>query len=116
MNNVADGILSGPGSSNTLCPNPRSLRQPKAAICNPLEARAAAIIRLRLFEVATDASDTRLADRRLKSLRSSVNGALGCAPTDGLLSFITYWSAINQGDAVSDHLEELRRSYGTHPA
>jgi hypothetical protein len=64
-----------------------------------------------LFEVATDASDTRLADRRLKSLRSSVNGALGFAPTDGFLWFIAYWSAINQGDAVSDHLEELRRSY-----
>jgi hypothetical protein len=56
-----------------------------------------------------------LADRRLKSLRSSVNGALGCAPTDGFLWFIADWSTINQGDAVRDHLEELRRSYALAP-
>jgi hypothetical protein len=112
FNNVANSILSGAGfkqyplSESTLLTSVED-----RAICNPLEVRAAAIIRLRLFEAATDAADTGLADQRLKALRASVNSALGCAPTDGFLWFIEYWSAINQGGAVSDHLDELRRSY-----
>ncbi len=85
------------------------------AICNPLEARAAAIIRLRLFEDAVNASDTRLADQRLKSLRSSTDLALSCVPTEGFLWFIKYWSAVQQGGSASDHFEELRMSYVLAP-
>ena len=112
MNNVANGILSGAGFKQYPLSETAILTSAEGrAVCNPLEVRAAAIIRLRLFETATDAADTHLAGRRLKALRSSVNAALGCAPTDGLLWFVEYWSAVNQGGAVNDHLEELRRSY-----
>lgn len=82
---------------------------------NPREMRSAAIIRLRLFEDAVNASDTRLADQRLKSLRSSVDLALACVPTDGFLWFIRYWSAIHAGGSASDHFEELRLSYVLAP-
>jgi hypothetical protein len=112
MNNVANGILSGVGFKQYPLSESALLTSAEdRAICDPLEIRAAAIIRLRLFEVATDAGDTHLADRRLKALRASVIAAIRCAPTDGLLWFISYWCAINQGGAVSNHLEELRRSY-----
>src|ERR1700733_10942791 len=80
-------------------------------LCNPVEMRGAAIIRLRLVEDAINASDTQLADQRLKSLRSSVDLALGCVPTEGFLWFIRYWSAINAGSPAGEHFEELRMSY-----
>jgi hypothetical protein len=112
MNNMANGILSGAGFKQfPLSESGLLTAAEDRAICNPLEVRAAAIIRLRLFEAATDAADSHLADLRLKALRSSVNAALRCSPADGFLWFIAYWCAINQGGAVSEHLGELRRSY-----
>ena len=65
--------------------------------------------------MAVDSLDARLANGRLSSLRSSVRKALSCVPTDGLLWFIEYWSAINQGGQVSEHLDELRMSYRLAP-
>lgn len=81
------------------------------AVCSPLEMRGAAIIRLRQFEDAVNASDTHLADQSLASLRSSIDRALGCVPTEGFLWFVRYWSAVHAGAAASDHIEELRMSY-----
>jgi hypothetical protein len=85
------------------------------AVCNPVEIRGVAIIRLRQYEDAVSASDTGSADQRLKSLRLSVDRALGCVPTEGFLWFIRYWSAINNGSPASDHFEELRMSYVLAP-
>jgi hypothetical protein len=85
------------------------------AICNPREMRGTAIIRLRLFEDAINASDTRLADQRLKSLRSSVDHALGCVPTEGFLWFIRYWKRYQCGQSGGEHFEELRMSYSLAP-
>jgi hypothetical protein len=71
---------------------------------------------LRLYETAALAAlDARLAGERLGSLRAAIRQALSCVPTDGYLWFIQYWSAINQGAPLSDHLEELRMSYRLAP-
>jgi hypothetical protein len=117
LNNIANRIMSGDGfRQKPLSESERLLATAEErAICNPLELRGAAIIRLRLFEDAMSASDTRLADERLKSLRSSVDQGLTCVPTEGFLWFIRYWSALNAGSPAADHFEELRMSYVLSP-
>jgi hypothetical protein len=113
LNDIANRIMSGDGFQQKPVPASDQLLASAEgrARCNPLEMRAAAIIRLRLLEDAIDASDTRLADQRLQSLRASIDLALGCVPTEGFLWFIRYWSAIRSGGPASDHFEELRMSY-----
>jgi hypothetical protein len=117
LNNIANRIMSGDGFREKQLSQSIPLLETaeERAICNPLELRGAAIIRLRLFDDAMSASDTRLADQRLKLLRSSVDQALGCVPTEGFLWFIRYWSAVNAGSPATDHFEELRISYVLSP-
>jgi hypothetical protein len=117
LNDIANRIMSGDAFQKNPVPGADRLlaTAEDRAVCNPLEMRGAAIIRLRLFEDAINASDTRLADQRLKSLRSSADLALGCVPTEGFLWFIRYLSAIKGGDSAGDHFEELRMSYVLSP-
>jgi len=113
LDNLANRIMSGDGfRQNPLLGSDQLLAAAEnRALCNPLEMRGAAIVRLRLVEDAINASDTHLADQRLASLRASVDRALGCVPTEGFLWFIRYWSATHAGDSASDHFQELRMSY-----
>jgi hypothetical protein len=117
LDNVANRIMSGDGFQQNPIPGSDQLlaTAEKRAFCDPLEIRGAAILRLRLFEDAVNDSDTALADKRLTSLRSSVDLALGCVPTEGFLWFIRYWSAIHAGSPAGDHIEELRMSYVLAP-
>jgi hypothetical protein len=117
LNNMANRVMSGDGFRQQPLFESTSLltAAEERAVCDPLELRGAAIIRIRLFEDAMSASDTRLADERLKLLRSSVDQALSCVPTEGFLWFIRYWSAINAGSPAADHFDELRMSYVLSP-
>lgn len=117
LNDVANHIMSGDGFQQQPLPTSDQFlaTAESRVVCNPLEMRGAAIIRLRLFEDAMNASDTRLADQRLKSLRTSVDLALGCVPTEGFLWFVRYWAAVNAGGPAADHFEELRMSYLLSP-
>jgi len=115
LNSAANAVLSGAAFRRNPEAGSSLVSAETRTICNPLEIRAAAIIRLRLYEMAIDALDTRQAEERLRSLRSSVKRALNCVPTDGFLWFIQYWSAVNQGGQVTDHLEDLRLSYKLAP-
>ncbi|QPF90287.1 hypothetical protein [Bradyrhizobium commune] len=115
LSQIANSVLSGaPFQHNPVSEAVLSTVENRE-FCNPREIRAAAIIRLRLYEVAVASLDTRLANERLRSLRSAVKKALGCVPTDGLLWFIDYWSALNEGARIGDHSEELRMSYRFAP-
>jgi hypothetical protein len=117
LDNIANRIMSGNGFQQKPLSGSEQLLEAAEgrALCNPLEMRGAAIVRLRLVEDAIDASDTHLADQRLKSLRTSVDLALGCAPTEGFLWFIRYWGAIHSGGSASDHFQEIRMSYVLAP-
>jgi hypothetical protein len=115
LNNLANAVLSGTSFKRNPIAETALAAAENRTICNPREIRAAAIIRLRLYEMAVDSLDARLANERLSSLRSSVMQALSCVPTDGLLWFIEYWSTINQGGEVTDHFDELRMSYRLAP-
>lgn len=115
LGNIANAVLSGTSFKRNPVAEVAMAAAENRIICNPREIRAAAIIRLRLYEMAVASLDAALANERLSSLRSSVRKALSCVPTDGLLWFIEYWSAINQGGAVADHLGALRMSYKLAP-
>lgn len=115
LSNMANAVLSGTSFKRNQIAEAALTAAENRASCSPGEARAAAVIRLRLYEIAVASLDSRLANERLSSLRSSVRNALKCVPTDGLLWFIAYWSAVNQGGEVTDHLEELRMSYRLAP-
>ncbi|MBR1171011.1 hypothetical protein [Bradyrhizobium liaoningense] len=115
LSNIANAVLSGTSFRRNPIAETALAAAENRAVCNPREIRAAAIIRLRLYDMAVDSLDARLANEQLNSLRSSVRKALSCVPSDGLLWFIAYWSAINQGGLVSEHLDELRMSYQLAP-
>jgi hypothetical protein len=117
LDDIANRIMSGDAFQRNPIPASDQLlaAAEHRAFCNPLEMRGVAIIRLRLYEDAINASDTRLADGRLTALRSSVDRALGCVPTEGFLWFIRYWSALHAGGTASEHFNELRMSYRLAP-
>ncbi|MGY8679155.1 hypothetical protein Q2941_15340 [Bradyrhizobium sp. UFLA05-153] len=115
LGNVANAVLSGASFDRNPVSEAALSAGENRSICNPREVRAAAIIRLRLYELAVDSPDARLAYERLGELHSSVRTALSCVPTDGLLWFIEYWSAINEGGQISQHIEKLRMSYRLAP-
>jgi len=117
LDDIANRIMSGDAFQRNAFPASNQLlaAAENRAFCSPLEMRGAAIIRLRLYEDAVNTSDTRLADQRLIALRSSVDRALGCVPTEGFLWFIRYWSALHAGDTASEHFDELRMSYRLAP-
>lgn len=117
LDNIANRIMSGDGFQQRPLTDsaPLLASAESRALCNPREMRGAAIIRLRLFEEAINASDTQLADQRLNSLRTSVDLALGCVPTEGFLWFARYWAALHAGGVAADHFEELRMSYLLSP-
>ena len=117
LDDIANRIMSGDAFQQKPLPASDQLLAAAEgrAFCHPLEMRGAAIIRLRLVEDAVNASDTHLADQRLKSLQSSVDRALGCVPTEGFLWFMRYWSALHAGGSASDHFDELRMSYVLAP-
>jgi hypothetical protein len=113
LDDFANRIMSGDAFQRNPIPGSEQLLATAEgrAFCNPLEMRGAAIMRLRLYEDAINASDTHLADQRLTTLRSSTDRALGCVPTEGFLWFIRYWSALHAGDPASEHFAELKMSY-----
>jgi hypothetical protein len=117
LDDIANRIMSGDAFQRNPIPASDQVlaAAENRAFCNPLEIRGATIIRLRLYEDAINASDTRLADQRLTALRSSIDRALGCVPTEGFLWFIRYWSALHAGDTASGHFDELRMSYRLAP-
>lgn len=115
LNSIANAVLSGAGFKRNPVSEAALSNAEDRQICSPREIRAATIIRLRLYELAIDTLDMRLADERLDDLRSSVDQALRCVPSDGLLWFIEYWGAVNHGGEVIDHLSELRMSYKLAP-
>jgi hypothetical protein len=117
LDKIADRIMAGDSFQRDPIPASNNIigTAEHRGSCNPLAARAAAIIRLRLFEDAVASSDTHLIDERLIALRSSVDLALSCVPAEGFLWFIRYWSAIQSGSHATDHFDELRMSYKLAP-
>src|ERR1700730_15602107 len=69
LNNTANRIMSGDGFQQKPLPATEQLLAAAEGrtVCNPLEMRGVAIIRVRLLEGAINASDTQLVEQRLIS-------------------------------------------------
>lgn len=117
LNDIANRIMSGDSFSQESIPSlERSISTVQNRdICDPLEVRGVAIIRLRLYEDAVSASEIKLADQRFQLLRLSTDAALACVPTEGFLWFIRYWTAVRADIPANRHVEELRMSYELAP-
>lgn len=84
-------------------------------LCRPSVRRAAAILRLYLYEDAFASGRSELIDGDLASLRASLRRALSCLPTDAYL-WLVLFSAENAAEGFkADNLEYLRRSYRFGP-
>jgi len=80
-------------------------------LCNPDRVRAAAIVRLRLFEAALAGDDEEAIDPRIESLQGSTRRALSCLPSDSFLWVVLYWVDVNRNGYRPEDLEYLRMSY-----
>jgi hypothetical protein len=115
LNAVANRIMSGDAFTSLMPPIADLDAAEQRTLCNALEIRSAAIIRLRLYEEAVDRADVTAANERMKALQVSIERALACVPTDAFLWFIRYWARVNQGEAASAQLDNLAMSYRLGP-
>jgi len=86
----------------------------RSAYCHPAALRSAAIIRLRMVEVAASAKD-RAHDEDLKSLGDVIRSSLSCAPADPFLWLALYWVEVTENGSKPDYLNYLRLSYQLGP-
>jgi hypothetical protein len=86
----------------------------RSAYCHPAALRSAAIIRLRMVEVAVSAKD-RPHGEDLKSLGDVIRSSLSCAPADPFLWLALYWVEVTENGTKPDYLNYLRLSYQLGP-
>jgi hypothetical protein len=84
----------------------------RAAYCRPSALRSAAIIRLRMVEVAASANDHKHADEDVKSLGNVIRNSLSCSPADPFLWLVLYWV---EGAQNGFKPEYLQMSYDLGP-
>ena len=87
----------------------------KSAYCRPAALRSAAIIQLRMLEVAASANDRQHLDEQFKSLGNVIRSSLSCAPADPFLWLALYSVEITENGFKPDYLKYLRMSYRLGP-
>jgi hypothetical protein len=85
-----------------------------AAYCRPAALRSAAIIKLRMFEVAAAANDQK--DEHFNSLDKVIRSSLSCAPADPFLWLALYSVGLMKDGFEPDYLKYLRLSYQLGPS
>lgn len=83
--------------------------------CRPAAIRAAAIIRVRHYEMTVAVGERDLIEARLEAARSALDKALRCVPTDSFLWLSKYWLAAATEGFRSDLVPFLAMSYQTGP-
>jgi hypothetical protein len=86
-----------------------------SAYCRPKALRSAAIIQLRMHEVAAAAKDRPHFDEDLKSLRKVIRSSLSCAPADPFLWLALYSAEVTANGFKPDYLKYLSLSYHLGP-
>ena len=84
-------------------------------LCDPEASRAAAIVHLRLLEMALADGDHEAIDPLMRSSQVSIRNALTCSPVDPFLWLVLYWVEINRNGYSSKDLNYLRMSYVLGP-
>ena len=87
----------------------------KSAYCRPHALRSAAIIQLRIWEVAASTNDRQRRDEQLKSLANVIRSSLSCAPADPFLWLALYSVEVTENGFKPDYLKYLRLSYRLGP-
>jgi hypothetical protein len=83
--------------------------------CRPASLRSAAIIRLRIAELASGQPDGAEIDKRYAGLRNSLRKSLECSPGDSFLWLSLYWLEVTADGFNPRHFELLRMSYRQGP-
>ena len=111
---IASRVIAGePFKSATLArqlPNIESIE--KVAYCRPSALRSAAIIRLRMVEVAASTNDNKYSGEDLKSLDDVIRNSLACSPADPFLWLVLYWIETKQNQFKPEY---MRMSYDLGP-
>jgi hypothetical protein len=84
----------------------------KSAYCRPAALRSAAIIQLRMTEVAVSGNHRQ---DEFKSLVNVIRSSLSCAPADPFLWLALYSVEITENGFKPDYLKYLRMSYRLGP-
>lgn len=87
----------------------------KSAYCRPAALRSAAIIQLRMVEVAAPTNDREHVDEHVKSLGNVIRSSLSCAPADPFLWLVLYWVESTENGSKADYLKYLQMSYRLGP-
>ena len=87
----------------------------RAAWCQPAALRSAAIIQLRMIDVAGSTNDHKPTDADLKSLGSVIQNSLSCSPADPFLWLVLYWVENMQNGFKPEHLKYLELSFQLGP-
>jgi hypothetical protein len=87
----------------------------RSVYCRPSALRSAAIIQLRMFEVATSTNDRDHIDEQLKSLGNVIRSSLSCSPADPFLWAVLFWMQNKSDGADPAYLKYLRMSYQLGP-
>lgn len=83
--------------------------------CRPSGLRSAAVIRLRLAEIASRTSELSMGESRMDEFAESVRAALACTPSDPFLWLALYWAENKRSGFQPAHIEYLRMSYQLGP-
>ena len=87
----------------------------KAALCRPAALRSAAIIELRMMEIAALANNRQNLVDQHKSLVDVIRSSLSCAPADPFLWLALYSVEMSENRFRPDLLKYLRLSYRLGP-
>jgi hypothetical protein len=79
--------------------------------CRPSAVRAAAILKLRIYEQTFAADDVGLIDQRAKELDDAIRSSLSCAPADAFLWQVMFTIESTRNGFRPEYLEYARMSY-----
>lgn len=86
-----------------------------AEYCRPAALQSAAVIRLRLHDVAMVAKQHNLIGADLSALDHSIRKSLACSPADSFLWLALFWLESAQNGFRPDRLKYLQMSYRLGP-
>ena len=84
--------------------------------CAAAGLRSAAIIRMRIAELAPEQANGADIDRSYARLRVALHKSLECSPVDAFLWLGLYWLEVNSNGFQPRHLDYLRMSYRQAPS
>ena len=114
---VAGRIIAGdPFGTTILAQQLRTIESTeRAAWCRPSALHGAAVIQLRMLEVAASTNDHKPAHGEFKSLTDGIRSSLSCSPADPFLWLVLYWAENARNGPRPEYFKDLRLSYQLGP-